>query len=265
MMRRFVIIVMFSGACGSVGNGSTDASICESPSMVCGDTCVNPVSDNKNCGSCGNACPSGQACNGMGVCATTCASGMATCGGVCVDPMTDDRSCGASGDCQGANAGTNCTTMGMTCAMGACRSISARYEGFFTMAVIPTAQQCMDYTNWKAKLVGNFQNMHVYGTGNPTGYTCTDPTVTTQLAAAIKAETSLVVTCGANTWQYCATAFGGEFWVNAPGGALCSGANCSAAGQAMVRPCITIAGDGAGIDQTACAGATQSAFIEFTH
>jgi hypothetical protein len=181
--------------------------------------------------------------------------------------MTDDAHCGASADCTGANAGIDCTATGQACQMGTCAFPGhVRYEETFTASVVTTPQQCTDYQTWGSNLTGTFSHMRVYGNVDPagtTGYVCDNAGVTTQLAAAIKAGTSLVVTCGVNTWQYCASMFGGEFWVNAPSGVLCSGTDCSAAGQAMVRPCITIPGDGAGINVTACAGPTQHVVIDF--
>ena len=271
VLRVFVVVSV--GACGSVGgNVGVDAAVCAAPSMVCDGTCVNPTSDNQNCGTCGNACPAGEACDGMGTCAATCHAGFLTCEGACSDPMTDDHHCGATSDCTGANAGVDCTMTDQTCVSGVCDYPGhVRYETTFMAGVVPTAQQCTDYQAFWSKLDGNFAHMRIYGDSDPagqTGYTCDDPTVTTQLAAAMKAGTSLVVTCGTQTWQFCSPAsgniaHGGEFWVNAPGGALCSGSNCSGAGQAMVRGCIDLAGDGAGVNVTSCTGPTQHVVIDF--
>ncbi|NTX05785.1 DUF4215 domain-containing protein, partial [Myxococcus sp. CA040A] len=43
---------------------------CEPPLLVCGETCVDPRTDNNNCGGCGNVCVQGTACS-SGVCLGT--------------------------------------------------------------------------------------------------------------------------------------------------------------------------------------------------
>lgn len=43
---------------------------CSPPSLDCGGSCINPMSDATHCGRCGNACPSGQTCS-SGVCAAS--------------------------------------------------------------------------------------------------------------------------------------------------------------------------------------------------
>lgn len=258
------------GACGTVceagdrcdGTGQC-APTCAAGTELCNGECVDVTADSDNCGACGNVCPGGQRCNGMGVCAATCEPSFLSCGGKCIDPTSNDSYCGATADCAGANAGTDCTTSNGVCSNSVCKPLGvARYEGYWTTT--STTQQCTDYNAWKTRLATTMKSMRVYGSNNLAGYSCTDPTMVSQIANAIKTETSLVVTCGANTWQYCATQYGGTIWVNAPGGTLCGGSNCSAAGQAMLRPCITFTGVYAvGIDATACNGTAQYGAVEF--
>ena len=50
------------------------------------DGCEINLNNNlEHCGKCSNACPSGQICNGAGVCADTCAAGSVYCGTSCVE------------------------------------------------------------------------------------------------------------------------------------------------------------------------------------
>jgi hypothetical protein len=104
-----------------------------SASTCCGGTCISSTtdftSDNNNCGSCGNKCPSGQTCQ-SGSCGapvvTSCAgvadgtscgsmfSGSVCCGGQCISAInfgTDINNCGRCG---------NRCTGGQTCQIGKC-------------------------------------------------------------------------------------------------------------------------------------------------
>jgi hypothetical protein len=92
--------------CGASGNcqGANAGMVCDNP---IGATCI--------AGVCG--CQPGQG-NVSGYC-TDCASmNMILCGTACVSPTSSQTNCGASGNCQGANAGVNCT--GGNCTSGVC-------------------------------------------------------------------------------------------------------------------------------------------------
>jgi hypothetical protein len=72
--------------------------------------CVNVATDRTNCGACGMACGTGQACV-AGVCVTDCPMGQTACGATCHNLQSDRAHCGA--------CGTACAT-GQVCANGAC-------------------------------------------------------------------------------------------------------------------------------------------------
>jgi hypothetical protein len=61
--------------------------------------CIDLLSDDSNCGECGNVCESGHICV-EGVCVLSCQEGYTSCSGVCRNLMTDDQNCGECGhDC----------------------------------------------------------------------------------------------------------------------------------------------------------------------
>ena len=70
---------------------------CSSGQMPCGSSCVNVFSDKKNCGVCGRACGSQEACVNAR-CGPACTvSGTSLCNDICVDLNTDMNNCGACG------------------------------------------------------------------------------------------------------------------------------------------------------------------------
>src|SRR5690606_12697461 len=66
---------------------------CTGTETLCGEgNCVDLSSDPRNCGACGIACASGEACVD-GACSTSCAEGEVVCGDRCVDLRTDLAHC----------------------------------------------------------------------------------------------------------------------------------------------------------------------------
>ncbi|MDH5638509.1 MAG: hypothetical protein OEZ04_08460 [Nitrospinota bacterium] len=84
---------------------------CPSSQSLCQDRCVDLQTNDYNCGSCGNACPTGESC-WAGICGNSCAAGRTLCNGVCVDVQTDAQNCGA--------CGTTCVAPTNSCVSGSC-------------------------------------------------------------------------------------------------------------------------------------------------
>lgn len=96
--------------------------------LSCGGVCVEPLSDDQNCGACGILCGAGQFCN-AGSCEAFCVEGQANCGGTCVGVLSDSQNCGGCGLSCGAGEFCDKGACTATCSGGLC-------EG-------PTGGQCV--------------------------------------------------------------------------------------------------------------------------
>ena len=77
--------------------------------------CGNTQTDPKNCGKCGNVCPTGAQCN-AGTCA--CTKGV-VCSNSCADTQTDPKNCGKCGNvCTGGPPNSTWSCVAGTCTLG---------------------------------------------------------------------------------------------------------------------------------------------------
>lgn len=118
LLTKLLLLCLFSGAlaCSVLGSDlghfteGGEGEGCSGGLDKCGEACVDPSSDPKNCGGCGKSCPGGQVCDN-GACSDTCSGGRTNCDAACVDLNKDPLHCG---DCAVA-----CNS-GETCASGSC-------------------------------------------------------------------------------------------------------------------------------------------------
>ena len=96
---------------------------CTTGQLCCSGNCQNVLTDEANCGDCGNTCGAGQLCcggectavqtdfNNCGTCGNTCEVGELCCGGECTAVQEDESNCGTCGNACG---------VGYLCCSGVC-------------------------------------------------------------------------------------------------------------------------------------------------
>ncbi len=105
-----------------------DATTCSATETLCGDACTDVRTNALNCGSCGHACGSTEACV-AGVCVLNCPAGQQACGAQCVTLSADVMHCGAcetacgAGQVCSAGVCANSCGAGLVDCNGSCRSI----------------------------------------------------------------------------------------------------------------------------------------------
>ena len=245
-------------ACGAgkVCSAGTCNTTCGGNTTTCGSGngayCASLQTDNANCGVCGTVCLAGKMCS-AGACNTTCALGLTACGSgnsaYCANVQSDNANCGTCGNVCPGNS---------TCTATVCKALQAgsTYSQAFVINVTPTTQ-CTAWQTFTGALGSGYGGMVVYSNNSP-GFTCTDPTVTNNMAAALKNNTAYTAVCNGHTWSNC-NRYSGELWIDPP--AQCSGSNCPSPGY-IVRPCIGNTNWG-GINQATCGGASQTMSVAF--
>ncbi|HEY4016792.1 MAG TPA: hypothetical protein VGM06_25830 [Polyangiaceae bacterium] len=205
------------GACtaGQVCSAGACGLTCQAGLVECNGTCVNPMTDRQFCGasgactgaSAGTACPSGQVCNGSGVCAVSCPAGEIDCSGTCVDPSTSNQFCGATTDCMGPDVGTTCMA-GTVCSGGVCGLSCQTGESVTNSHCCPNGQfycsgKCVDPT-----IDSQFCNIHsdcTAGVSCGQGRVCSNSTCAATCATPLVLNGGVCVnptaltTCGATT------------------------------------------------------------------
>ncbi len=116
---------------------ATDAALCPSAELFCGDACIDPETDPMYCGACDIECATGASCS-TGTC--TCpALQPDVCDDTCVDASSDEANCG---DCGVACEGDE-QCVGGTCfdrAIIGCAD--GQREGFSDTALYPSVASC---------------------------------------------------------------------------------------------------------------------------
>ncbi len=138
MTRSFLGSFLFAAICMACANGApivqgmsdaaadtaTGCSGCGANQTCCNNQCVDVTSNEAHCGTCGNACGTGQTCSTgsckcMGSTLQTCATGTTCCPGTgCVNTNESLAHCGTCGN--PCAAGQTCVSG--TCALTACNN-----------------------------------------------------------------------------------------------------------------------------------------------
>jgi uncharacterized protein YjdB len=139
------------------------------------------------------------------------------------------------------------------------------YNQSFTSGATPTTQ-CTAWTAYCATLLSTYSytGFTVSGSLNPTGYTCTSPTVALAVANALRTGTTYTGTSDGHTW-YVGTACGGGC---AGGGGLImelavDQGTCACGSTASVRPAINNSNWG-GMGTT-CGASSQTLIVTFNY
>lgn len=142
--------------------------VCKPGTLPCGTGCIDPASDRRNCGACGNACGPQQDCL-ESVC--SCRTGTQRCSdGVCAAVAFDAKNCGrcglacATGEvCESGQCQASCTP-GLTRCIASCVDVATDESNCGSCGVIcAQGQQCRDGAcdyeavaacYWSGQLVG---------------------------------------------------------------------------------------------------------------
>jgi hypothetical protein len=213
--------------------------------------CANLQTDNANCGMCGKQCGQLEVCVNGG-CSSSCINGQTKCTvnnqTYCANLQTDNANCG--------NCGTQCTNS-QSCQAGVCQNVSTyTYSQAFVGNQIPSAQ-CTAWQTFIAGLQSSYNGMTISGSNAPS-YTCNDPMITSNMAAALKNVTAYTAVCNGHTWSNC-NRYNDELWLDPP--AQCSGANCPSPGV-ILRACIGNTNWG-GVNTATCGAPSQTMTLTF--
>ena len=206
----------------------------------------------QNCGACGNAClakgnVATATCSASACVVTSCNANFGNCDGSATngcetDLRTSAANCGACGHaCSG----------GQLCVNSACEA-PAVYSQTLNPFIAPYPAQCQSWTTFASVATGTSrQTISVFGSQNPTGYTCSTPSAVAQIVNALAtAAPSFSVACNGHTW-FVTTVSGGGTYLAIDG----DGTSCGV--LATVRGCIGNGGWG-GFNNNTCDAPTET-------
>lgn len=93
---KTIIFLIFAGLLTSCYDDENNDKSCKQNFTKCGNICTDILTDNNNCGACGNSC-NGNSCDN-GKCNSSCEnSALHNCSGKCVAFGVDNENCGGCG------------------------------------------------------------------------------------------------------------------------------------------------------------------------
>jgi hypothetical protein len=252
-----------SGMCeAEVGN---DGGACNDPNDLC---TVQKVCDNmgmctggspKDCSQLTNGCVLGVCDVNTGQCVTQNLMNNDPCDDL--DACTTGEICN-NGACNGGTPITACVNNDNCCPMNCNENndqdcAKEEYTHSFTSGSLPlTSPQCIDWGTFTTQLTGSFSSVTIRGSNDPTGVTCNNASMATQLCNAL--NTSTVVSglnCNGRVWNVgdCSVQTTQPYEINSR---TVSG-DCSCDSAYTVRPCIGNNNWG-GINGSTCSGGAQT-------
>ena len=136
---------------------------------------------------------------------------------------------------------------------------SSTYSENFSAAVgySPGSSQWDNWDSFRAALSGTFSAARINGTLDATGRSCTNPTLATQIANGLNAQTDFSIVCDGHTWRSSTCGVGKELTVG-------SGSSCQCSSDHTVRPQIGASNTNwGGIGGTTCNAPSQTITVEF--
>lgn len=136
----------------------------------------------------------------------------------------------------------------------ACQHQQVWYQWSFSYGYWPSPMACSDFNLWRSALADDHTSIHIAGTYDVPGRTCTGPAATT-LCNTLRDGGSTSIACDGSTWHVGASCEGAmEVTVD---GTDCS---CAYPGVAL-RPCVSLV-DWGGVGTSTCSGPSQEIYIE---
>jgi hypothetical protein len=272
---------VFSAQAPSVPPPCNDNNACTADQCVGSGTTVafcsnTPVPSGTSCED-ANSCNGVERCDGAGTCApgtpltqgTSCADGTVcngdeTCNGTgtCLPgapPVVNDSNGCTADTCDPVTGvshvplpdGTTCAGVGV-CEAGVCSVKGTVFsEDFFQFQDAPA--QCDRWNDFLFNELadGNYSNVTMNGTFDPTGVTCSDPAAATQICQAMHHGSFASVSCDGHVWNVGDCAGTTELSVDA--------SVCFCEFQVRtVRPCVGFGGDWGGVNTNTCGAPDQT-------
>ena len=91
--RPSIAVLVAIVGLASLTTGCGDGVVASCARVACASECVDVLTDPRNCGACGIACPSDNVCS-LGRCSTSCAVGLTVCPAGCFNVSIDPANCG---------------------------------------------------------------------------------------------------------------------------------------------------------------------------
>lgn len=245
--------------------------LCDDGNASAGDGCT-PECTLASCGDgvvqAPEQCDDGNGSNGDACLATcvpaSCGDGFVRAGAEQCDDGNASNADACLASCQAASCGDGFVQAGVEQCDGGgdptvyscsaqCMDQQVWYQWSFSSGYLPSPMACADFTTWRGALADDHTSIHLAGTYDQPGRTCTGPGATT-LCNALRNGNAATVDCDGHTWHVGDCVGTMEVTVD---GSSCA---CGYPGYAL-RPCVPYV-DWGGVGTNTCFGPTQEIYVE---